>query len=114
MLANLLEHSVDEFLNDTSTINSLFLHALLIEKHYFILFAKITSHAGFKSVHELAASSNCYDQLRIYLVLEKQCTIIVFFICFDELLEPGHSGLERENEGKFFEKHFYASGSFPE
>ena len=100
-----LEHSIDEFFDDSAAIHALFFQSLLIEKDYLVLLPKVSVHAAVICVLELVASSHSDDQVLIYLLLQEKGTIVILFIQLYELFELLHPWLEGKNEGKLFQKH---------
>lgn len=55
----LLEHSIYELFDDPTTINTLLLKTLFIEKHNLVLLSEILMKALIKGIQKLISSSNC-------------------------------------------------------
>ncbi len=109
-----LEDAVDELLDDSAAVNALLFQSLLIEEHDLVLLAQIARHAGIEGVLELISPADCNNEVLVHFLLEKQGSVVVLLILFDELLQLAHARLKGEDEGELPQQHLHSSGALPE
>lgn len=102
----ILEHAINELLDDATAINALLLKALLVKEDYLVLFAQIASHAGLVGILKLIAPADSYYEVLIHFFLKEKRPIVVLLVLLHEFFELPHARLKGEHKGQLLEQLF--------